>query len=133
MVPEILRGPMVILGTIAAIIASQALITGAFTLVSEASRLDLMPHLQLIYPSSTKGQIYIPMVNYSLWALCLLVIFYFQTSERMEAAYGLSITITMLMTTVLLFVYLHKLKQRIILPYIFLLFFWGYRSFLLYV
>lgn len=125
MVPEILRGPMVILGTIAAIIASQALITGAFTLVSEASRLDLMPHLQLIYPSSTKGQIYIPMVNYSLWALCLLVIFYFQTSERMEAAYGLSITITMLMTTVLLFVYLHKLKQRIILPYIFLLFFGG--------
>lgn len=129
MVPEILRGPMVILGTIAAIIASQALITGAFTLVSEASRLDLMPHLQLIYPSSTKGQIYIPMVNYSLWALCLLVIFYFQTSERMEAAYGLSITITMLMTTVLLFVYLHKLKQRIILPYIFLLFFGGIEVF----
>lgn len=129
MVPDMLRGPMVILGTIAAIIASQALITGAFTLVSEASRLDLMPHLQLIYPSSTKGQIYIPMVNYSLWALCLLVIFYFQTSAKMEAAYGLSITITMLMTTVLLFVYLRKLKRKFVIPYVFLVFFGGVEGF----
>ena len=74
MVPDTLRVGMVIIGTLAAIIASQALITGAFTLVSEASRLDLMPHLQIIYPSSTKGQLYIPLVNYSLWFSCLLVV-----------------------------------------------------------
>lgn len=129
MIPEVFRAGMVVLGTLAAIIASQALITGAFTLVSEASRLDLMPHLQIIYPSSTKGQIYIPMVNHSLWILCLIVILYFQTSARMEAAYGLSITITMLMTTILLFIYLNKLKTHKFSSYIFLIFFGGIESF----
>ena len=125
MVPETFRVGMVILGTLAAIIASQALITGAFTLVSEASRLDLMPHLQIIYPSSTKGQLYIPLVNYSLWVSCLLVVLYFKTSANMEAAYGLSITITMLMTTLLLFEYLRKIKNHRFTPYLFILFFGG--------
>ena len=125
MVPETFRVGMVIIGTLAAIIASQALITGAFTLVSEASRLDLMPHLQIIYPSSTKGQLYIPLVNYSLWISCILVVLYFKTSAHMEAAYGLSITITMLMTTLLLFEYLRKIKKRHFTPYLFLLFFGG--------
>ena len=125
MVPETFRAGMVIIGTLAAIIASQALITGAFTLVSEASRLDLMPHLQIIYPSSTKGQLYIPLVNYSLWISCILVVLYFKTSAHMEAAYGLSITITMLMTTLLLFEYLRKIKKRHFTPYLFLLFFGG--------
>lgn len=125
MVPDTLRVGMVIIGTLAAIIASQALITGAFTLVSEASRLDLMPHLQIIYPSSTKGQLYIPLVNYSLWFSCLLVVLYFKTSANMEAAYGLSITITMLMTTLLLFEYLKKIKKVHFASYLFLLFFGG--------
>lgn len=128
MVNDNLRAPLVILGTMAAIIASQALITGAYTLVSEASRLDLMPHLQVSYPSSNKGQIYIPIVNHMLYILCLFVILYFQTSARMEAAYGLSITITMLMTTILLFTYLKKLKHLKVFPYIFLIFFGGIES-----
>ena len=124
-VPDTFRVGMVIIGTLAAIIASQALITGAFTLVSEASRLDLMPHLQIIYPSSTKGQLYIPLVNHSLWLSCLLVVLYFRTSANMEAAYGLSITITMLMTTLLLFEYLKKIKKVHFPSYLFLLFFGG--------
>ncbi len=107
MVPDVLRPAAVILSTAAAIIASQALITGAFTLVAEACKLDLFPHMQIIYPSNTKGQLYIPLVNTCLWISCCLLVLYFRTSHRMEAAYGLAITVTMLMTTLLLFVYLH--------------------------
>ena len=113
----------VVLSTAAAIIASQALITGAFSLVSEASRLDLMPHMQVFYPAETKGQLYIPMVNNVLWAGCAVVILLFQTSAHMEAAYGLAITITMLCTTVLLFTYLRKIKDLKLLPWVFLAFF----------
>ena len=102
------------LSTIAAIIASQALITGAFSLVSEASRLDLMPHMQVFYPAETKGQLYIPMVNNVMLVGCVIVVLLFQNSERMESAYGLAITVTMLMTTTLLTSYIagilkHKL------------------------
>ena len=103
--PE-LRPFAVVLSTVAAIIASQALITGSFTLVSEATRLDLMPHLQIHYPSDTKGQLYIPLVNSVMWVGCIFVVLLFQTSDRMEAAYGLAITVTMLMTSTLLTSYL---------------------------
>ena len=112
MVPAQFRLLAVLLGTLAAIIASQALITGAFTMVSEACKLDLIPHMQIIYPSRTMGQLYIPLVNTCLWAGCLLLVLYFRSSRRMEAAHGLAITVTMLMTTMLLFVFLHDTKRR---------------------
>ena len=92
--------------TVAAVIASQALITGSFTLVSEAIKLKLLPRLKIMYPGNSIGQMYIPAVNLSLWIACSLVVVTFRTSHHMEAAYGLSITVTMLMTTALLYFYL---------------------------
>ncbi len=112
MLPVVVRPFAVILSAAAAIIASQALITGSYTLVSEATRLDLMPHLKTSYPSETKGQIYIAAVNWVLLIGCSLVVLYFRSGSRMEAAYGLSITVTMLMTTLLLTVYLAKVKAK---------------------
>ena len=88
--------------TIAAIIASQAMISGSFTLVSEAIRLGLLPKLTVIFPTHLKGQLYVPAVNTLLWAGCVFVTLHFKESKYMEAAYGLSVTITMLMSTVLL-------------------------------
>ena len=90
------------IATLAAIIASQAMISGSFTLVSEAIRLGLMPKLTVIFPTDMKGQLYVPAVNTMLWIGCMVVTWYFEESEKMEAAYGLSVTITMLMTTMLL-------------------------------
>jgi KUP system potassium uptake protein len=92
----------IIIATMAAIIASQAMISGSFTLVSEAIRLGLLPKLTVIFPTHLKGQLYIPAVNTLLWVGCVFVTLYFQESSRMEAAYGLSVTITMLVTTVLM-------------------------------
>lgn len=112
MLPDALRPFAVILSTVAAIIASQALITGSYTLVSEASRLDLMPHLKVTYPSDTKGQLYIPLVNNLMWVGTVFIVLLFQTSERMEAAYGLAITVTMLMTTTLLTSYLAGIRHK---------------------
>ena len=106
MLPGALRPVAVILSALAAVIASQALITGSYTLVSEAIRLDLMPHLKVQYPAETKGQIYIDTVNKILWVGCTFIVLLFRSSARMESAYGLAITVTMLMTTLLLFVYL---------------------------
>ena len=111
MLPEALRPFAVILGAAAAIIASQALITGSYTLVSEAILLDLLPHLEIRYPSDTKGQIYIGTVNTVLWIGCSLVVLYFRSGSRMESAYGLAITVTMLMTTLLISVYLRKIRK----------------------
>ena len=90
------------IATLAAIIASQAMISGSFTLVSEAIRLGLLPKLTVVFPSDLKGQLYVPAVNTLLWAGCVFVTIYFQESARMEAAYGLSVTITMLMSTILM-------------------------------
>lgn len=112
MLPALLRPFAVLLGAAAAIIASQALITGSYTLVSEAILLDLLPHLEIRYPSDTKGQLYIGAVNTVLWIGCSLVVLYFRSGARMEAAYGLAITITMLMTTLLLSVYLRRLRGK---------------------
>ena len=110
--------PGTIIATIAAIIASQALITGSFTLVSEAIKLNLFPKLQVIYPSNDKGKIYIPTVNMLLYIGCILLVFKFKKSENMEAAYGLAITITMLMTTILLTEYLRVNKKKKVLSWV---------------
>ena len=115
MLPEMLRPFAVLLGAAAAIIASQALITGSYTLVSEAILLDLLPHLEIRYPADTKGQLYIPKVNNILWIGCCLVVLYFRSGARMESAYGLAITVTMLMTTALLCVYLLRIRKKRVL------------------
>ncbi len=94
------------LATLAAVIASQAMISGSFTLISEAVRLNVWPKVKVIYPSDMKGQLYVPSINWLLWAGCCIVVLYFQESAHMEAAYGLAITMTMLMTTILLTVFL---------------------------
>ena len=121
MLPERMRIFAVALSTFAAIIASQALITGSYSIISEAIHLDLMPHLKISYPSETKGQLYIPLVNNIMWAGCIGVVLLFRTSEHMEAAYGLAITVTMLMTTMLLYTYLAKIRKRGPLALVFLL------------
>lgn len=110
MVPDKLLIFSIIISTLAAIIASQALISGSFTLVSEAIKLNLFPRLHIKYPSSSKGQLYMPSVNKVLWIVCIGIVLYFKSSDHMEAAYGLAITVTMLMTTILLFNYLLKKK-----------------------
>lgn len=96
----------VIISTLAAIIASQALISGAFTVVSEAISLNYFPKIHINYPTSEKGQMYIPFINKVLFASCVFVVLYFKSSAAMEAAYGLSITVAMLMTSLLLMFYL---------------------------
>ncbi len=98
--------PGIFIATCAAIIASQALITGSFTLISEAINLNFWPKVATKYPTELKGQLYIPSVNWLLYAGCLAVVLFFQESKKMEAAYGFFITITMLMTTTLLAYYL---------------------------
>ncbi len=100
----------VTMATLAAIIASQALISGSFTVIKEAISLDLWPNIKIKYPTEIKGQMYIPEINYILMILCILMIFIFKSSSNMEAAYGLSISITMLMTTLLLFLYMRVKK-----------------------
>lgn len=96
--------------TVASAIASQALISGSFTLISEAVRLNLWPKVKINYPTDQKGQLYVPSLNLLLWAGCLIVVFIFKESARMDAAYGLSITVTMLMTTILVAFYLKRKK-----------------------
>lgn len=108
--PEWAVLPGVILATAAAIIASQAVITGSFTMFSEAMSTSFWPNQQIDYPSGIKGQMYIPRINWGLMVLCFVVVIYFQESEKMEAAYGLTITITMLMTTILLLFWLSRTK-----------------------
>ena len=102
--------PGVILATAAAIIASQSVITGSFTMFSEAMSVSFWPNQQIDYPSGIKGQMYIPRINWGLMVLCFIVVIYFKKSELMEAAYGLTITITMLMTTTLLFYWLSRTR-----------------------
>ncbi|MDB5024630.1 MAG: family potassium transporter [Mucilaginibacter sp.] len=98
------------IATIAAIIASQALISGSFTLIAEAVRLNLWPKVRINYPTEQKGQLYVPSVNWLLCLGCIGVVLLFRHSDRMEAAYGLSITVAMLMTTILVSKYLAKKK-----------------------
>ncbi|MEI7981533.1 MAG: KUP/HAK/KT family potassium transporter, partial [Bacteroidota bacterium] len=109
----------VMISTAAAIIASQALISGSYTLISEAISLNFWPKIKINYPTNIKGQMYISSINWMLYSACLAVILFFQKSSNMEAAYGLSITITMLMTTGLLTVYLYYRKVPVYLLFIF--------------
>ena len=102
--------PGIVIATLAAIIASQAMISGSFTLISEALRLNVWPKVRIKYPSDAKGQLYVPSVNWILWAGCIAIVLYFKESSRMEAAYGLAIVTTMMMTTILLSSYLRKIK-----------------------
>ena len=95
-----------ILSACAAIIASQALLSGSFTLFSEAIGLDFWPRLKVKYPALSKGQLYIPLVNAFIYVGCVITVVMFQSSSAMEAAYGLAITVTMLMTTILLIFYM---------------------------
>ena len=112
MTPSV-RYVAVVLSVVAGVIASQALITGAFTMVSEATHLNWMPHLQVRYPARTRGQLYIPVVNAVLCVSTLLVLALFRDSEHISAAYGLALTITMITTTILLAVYIWHSGRRI--------------------
>jgi KUP system potassium uptake protein len=105
----------IIISTAASIIASQALISGSFTLLSEAVSLNLWPKIKILNPTFIRGQVYLPFVNWSLWIMCSLVVIFFQQSSNMEAAYGLAITITMIMTTLLLSYYLYQKNVHIML------------------
>ncbi len=106
--------PGAIIATAASIIASQALISGSYTIISEAVSLNIWPKIRISYPTDIKGQVYIPFVNWFLWIACSFVVIYFGESSRMEAAYGLSITITMIMTTLLLSYHLRRRKVNLI-------------------
>ena len=101
----------VIISTFATIIASQALISGSFTLINEAISLNFWPRVTIKNPTNMKGQIYIPSINNILWFGCILMILYFKNSTNMEAAYGFSITIAMMMTSFLLAYYLIYIKK----------------------
>lgn len=109
--PEWFIIPGITIATMAAIIASQALISGSFTLVGEAIRMNIWPKFKMLFPTTLKGQIYIPTVNWLLVCGCFFIVLYFRKSENMEAAYGLAISLTMLTTTLLLSFYL-KLKKN---------------------
>jgi KUP system potassium uptake protein len=101
--------PGIIISTFAAVIASQALISGSFTLISEGISLNFWPKNKILHPTDIKGQVYIPAINTFLWLACCFSVIYFRKSTNMEAAYGLSITLAMIMTTLLLTNYM---KQR---------------------
>lgn len=111
------------IATSAAVVASQALISGTFTLINEGMRLDFLPKGRVEYPTDLRGQLYIPTINWLLCLGCIGIVFYFRESSKMEAAYGLAIVLTMLMTTTLLTYYLYLKKYpKIIVALIFLIF-----------
>jgi KUP system potassium uptake protein len=118
--PDWFLAPGIIISTAAAIIASQALITGSFTIISEAISLNFWPRVRIFFPTEIRGQMYIPMVNWFLFFACVFVVLFFKHSSNMEAAYGLAITITMLMTTLLLSFYMIKINRPKIMIAIFL-------------
>lgn len=103
--------PGVIIATAATVIASQALISGSYTLISEAISMNFWPRVTVRNPTELKGQIYIPSVNNILWIGCVMMILYFQSSSHMEAAYGFSITVAMIMTTILLAYFMRYIKK----------------------
>ena len=107
--------PGIIIATCATVIASQALISGSFTLINEAMRLNMWPKVKVKYPSDLKGQLYIPSINWLLMFGCIGVVLYFRESSNMGAAYGLAIVLCMLMTTTLLNFYMHLKRYNPIL------------------
>jgi len=108
------------IATAAAIIASQALISGSFTLISEAIRLNLWPKFKINYPTEAKGQLYIPAINMLLYVGCIGIVLYFQKAANMEAAYGLAITLCMIATSILFanFLVLRRTKRALIYLYL---------------
>jgi KUP system potassium uptake protein len=118
--PEWFLLPGIGIATMATIIASQALISGSFTLISEAMRLNLWPKVKILYPTLQRGQLYIPSINMLLLAGCIGVVLYFKSSEAMTAAYGLAITLTMLVTSIMLGFYLkvRRIPTLLIIPLI---------------
>lgn len=125
----IMPGWFVLIGIImsagASIIASQALISGSFTIFSEAVNLNFWPRLKIKYPSTVKGQLYIPSVNLFLFVGCVLTVVIFGSSAHMEGAYGLAITVTMLMTTILIAFWMRRRRMPLWLVAAFLLVFAG--------
>jgi len=107
--------PGIITATMAAIIASQAMISGSYTLISEAVSLNFWPKIRISQPTSVKGQVYISSINWFLWFACCFVVILFKESTHMGAAYGLAITITMIITTFLLAYYLYERKTPLYL------------------
>lgn len=120
LMPDWFQIPGIIIATAAAIIASQALISGSFTLISEAIRLNLWPKMKINYPTEARGQLFVPGINTLLFVGCCGIVLYFKTSGAMGAAYGLAITLCMLATTILVanFMVLHRVKSGLI--YLFL-------------
>ena len=110
-VPHFFLIPSIAIATLATIIASQALISGSFTLISEAVSMNFWPRITIKYPSNIRGQIYIPSINWILCVGCILVSLYFRTSSAMTAAYGFSITIAMLSTTILMSYFMRYVKH----------------------
>lgn len=119
--PSWFIGYGIAIATIAAVIASQAMISGSFTLISEAVRLNIWPKVTIRYPSDHKGQLYVPSINFILWIGCMVIIYVFGESSNMEAAYGLAINMTFLMTTILIGYFLHLKKVNRIIVWLFLL------------
>src|SRR5688572_1434568 len=111
------------IATAAAIIASQALISGSFTLISEAMRLNLWPKLRINYPTEARGQLFIPAINVMLYVGCIGIVLYFQKAANMEAAYGLAITLCMIATSILFANYLVLHRTKPLLIYIYLIVF----------
>ena len=111
----------IIIATSAAIIASQALISGSFTLISEAIRLNLWPKMRIKYPSEARGQLFVPAINTILFVGCCGIVLYFRKATNMEAAYGLAITMCMIATTILFanFLVLHRTKAIFIYLFLF--------------
>ncbi|MFN4084846.1 MAG: KUP/HAK/KT family potassium transporter [Spirosomataceae bacterium] len=112
--------PGIIIATAATIIASQAMISGSFTMISSAIRLNFWPKVRVHFPSNEKGQLYVPSINILLYLGCIAVVLYFKKSTNMEAAYGLTITVTMLMNTILFayFMYIHRTNMWLVLLYV---------------
>lgn len=110
----------IVVATLAAVIASQALISGSFTLINEAMRLNFWPKVRIKFPSDQKGQLYIPSINWLLFLGCVGIVLYFKESSNMEHAYGLAIILCMIMTTILLNYYLilKRVKWYFIAPLI---------------
>ena len=110
----------IVIATMAAVIASQALISGSFTLINEAMRLNFWPKVKIKYPTELKGQLYIPSINWLLLLGCIGIVLYFEESGNMEHAYGLAIVLCMIMTTILLNFYLimKRVKLYFIVPLI---------------
>jgi KUP system potassium uptake protein len=110
------------IATAAAIIASQALISGSFTLVSEAMRLNLWPKMKINYPTEARGQLYVPAANFLLFVGCIGIVLFFKKASNMEAAYGLAITVTMIATSILFsnYLVLRRVRKRFIYLYLFI-------------